>query len=87
MSLFFIIKIKFSLSVLQTPFEYNKTESYHKQYTDNEDFRYLVESKVETRREFPVYAQVFEPKHGFLANLSILDLLFNEGPHARVLLK
>jgi hypothetical protein len=28
------------------------------------------------------YPQVFEPKHGFLPNMSIIDLLFNEGPHA-----
>jgi len=28
------------------------------------------------------YPQVFEPKYGFLPNLSIADLLFNEGPAA-----
>ena len=28
------------------------------------------------------YWQVFEQRHGFLANLSILDLLFNMGPEA-----
>lgn len=28
------------------------------------------------------YGQVFENKHGFLENLSIADLLFNEGPAA-----
>ncbi|HBY70581.1 MAG TPA: hypothetical protein DEG69_24210, partial [Flavobacteriaceae bacterium] len=27
------------------------------------------------------YKQVFETNHGFLSNLSILDLLFNEGPN------
>lgn len=28
------------------------------------------------------YYQVYEPKHGFLPNMSILDLLFNEGNEA-----
>ena len=32
---------------------------------------------------FPVYFQPFSPKHGFLSNLSIIDLLFNKGPEAR----
>jgi hypothetical protein len=32
------------------------------------------------------YNQVFEDKIGFLPNLSILDLLFNEGPHTKQVL-
>ncbi len=35
----------------------------------------------------PSYRQVFMEKHGFLPNLSILDLLFNEGPDAGTILK
>ncbi|MGE0636161.1 MAG: WbqC family protein [Bacteroidia bacterium] len=30
----------------------------------------------------PIYNQVFEERHGFISNLSILDLLFNSGPDA-----
>ena len=33
------------------------------------------------------YIQVFEDKLGFFPNLSVLDLVFNEGPNAIVLLK
>lgn len=29
---------------------------------------------------YPRYIQTFESKHGFISNLSILDLLFHEGP-------
>lgn len=32
--------------------------------------------------EFPRYMQAFEENHGFIADLSILDLLFNLGPDA-----
>lgn len=32
------------------------------------------------------YTQVFEQKFGFLPNLSILDLLFNEGPNSHTIL-
>lgn len=33
------------------------------------------------------YAQVFQQQHGFLPNMSIMDLLFNEGPLARTVLE
>lgn len=33
------------------------------------------------------YTQVFQDKYGFLPNLSIIDLLFNEGPNAINILK
>ena len=36
---------------------------------------------------FPVYYQVFSTKFPFAANLSVLDLVFNEGPEAREYLK
>lgn len=46
-----------------------------------EDYRPLVNAKKNTF-EFDAYTQVFTEKHGFLSNLSILDLLFNEGPNS-----
>lgn len=42
------------------------------------DFRYLVEGKKDPTN-MKRYLQVFNNKHGFINNLSILDLLFNEG--------
>lgn len=35
--------------------------------------------------QFPVYMQAFSDRHGFLADLSVLDLIFNVGPAASVI--
>ena len=59
------------------------TESYGNRETQNDgitDLRNLVEpgkNKPETQKP---YWQVFKQKHGFLPNLSAVDLLFNMGP-------
>jgi hypothetical protein len=54
---------------------------------DTDDFRYTIHPKAGRQAEdehfYPqVYMQVFQEKFGFTPNLSILDLLFNEGPLA-----
>lgn len=66
------------------PFE-TTTEYFHK-IENKTDFRYLANGKKDTFIN-ESYIQVFNEKHGFLANLSILDLLFNEGRHAVAYLK
>jgi len=51
----------------------------------NGDYRELIHPKIETtlrENENGRYHQVFAHKHGFIPNLSVLDLLFNEGPDA-----
>ncbi len=60
--------------------DYSKTESYVLE-TDPafiKDYRSLANGKKD-QSLFEPYQQVFDDKHGFLNNLSILDLLFNEG--------
>jgi hypothetical protein len=60
------------------------TESYQKQYSEQtRDLR--QEQFVDTA--FPAYYQVFEDRIGFIQGLSILDLLFSEGPNTIKLLK
>ena len=59
---------------------YTKTDEYFKEPSQT-DFRYLANGKKD-ENVFDSYIQVFNDKHGFLNNLSILDLLFNEGRHA-----
>jgi hypothetical protein len=61
--------------------EYLFTEKYQMDGHEN-DFRYLVNAKSRQVFEMDSYTQVFESKHGFLGNLSVLDLLFNEGTNA-----
>ena len=47
----------------------------------------LLNPKQEIELAFPKYIQVFNSKHGFLPNLSILDLIFNLGPESHEYLK
>lgn len=58
-----------------------RTTEFSKEYVDAIDFRYLVNAKNESVRAFEEYVQVFSNKHGFIPDLSILDLLFNQGPN------
>lgn len=60
---------------------FSKTNEYFHEIQDQNDFRYLANGKKDTFIN-EEYTQVFEEKHGFLPNLSILDLLFNEGRYA-----
>lgn len=64
---------------------YGKTEEYFRQ-VDFSDFRNLANGKKDIY-QFEPYTQVFEEKHGYINNLSILDLLFNEGRYALDYLK
>lgn len=50
-------------------------------YTD-QDLRSTIHPKKASSFSHPVYYQCFDEKHGHLPNLSILDLLFNEGPNS-----
>ncbi|WP_040559455.1 WbqC family protein [Kordia algicida OT-1] len=67
---------------LQLEIETSKTSEYHSIITGMQDFRKLAVVKKEPDYGFDKYTQVFENKHGFISNLSILDLLFNEGTNA-----
>lgn len=64
---------------------YKTTESYTKDHT--EDYRYLVNAKSKQVFTFDKYYQVFNEKHGFIENLSILDLLFMEGSNTLLYLE
>ena len=71
--------------LLQESKSYNTTSSYTKAI--NNDYRLLVNAKSKISYNLPKYTQVFDIKHGFIENLSILDLLFMEGPASTIYLE
>ncbi len=72
---------------LRMKLEYNKTSEYfHDADSAISDFRALANGKKDNNT-FETYTQVFDDKHGFINNLSVLDLIFNEGKYAMEYLK
>lgn len=63
------------------------TKEYCKEMKEIIDLRNHFNPKKESSFQCPNYFQVFEEKHGFQANLSIIDLLFSEGPNTLNFLK
>jgi hypothetical protein len=69
-----------------------RTTSEYSRETDMDDLRESIHPKrpntilQDLKLEKP-YFQVFARKHGFQSDLSIMDLLFNEGPDSIVYLK
>lgn len=59
------------------------TTEYHQNYPDTDDFRKSISPKINFEHDTDFtckpYLQVFENKSGFIPNLSIIDLLFNQG--------
>lgn len=71
----------FIADALDIDANFSKTASYELK-TSEKDCRFLAERKSQPKCVFKEYTQMFDDRHGFLPNLSILDLLFMEGPNA-----
>lgn len=61
------------------------TTGFERKASGKTDLRYLLSPKAKIREAenqdlFPEYFQPFSDRHGFAANQSIIDLLFNLGP-------
>lgn len=69
-------------TLLKHPMPQARTSSFVPAPEGIQDARFLIEAKREDLCEVPEYTQVFQERHGFLPNLSVLDLLFNEGTAA-----
>ncbi|MDR6846631.1 WbqC family protein [Flavobacterium granuli] len=80
--------LEITAKCLRMKFEFDITTEYFHEIDNSQtsDFRYLVNGKKDNS-VFENYTQVFDDKFGFLNNLSVLDLLFNEGKFAMDYLK
>ncbi|MGY8913543.1 MAG: WbqC family protein, partial [Flavobacteriales bacterium] len=70
---------------IQMPTE--STSEFEKQPIDYVDARHLINAKTNPPLVQNPYVQVFDDRNPFIDNLSILDLLFNEGTNALSYLK
>ncbi|SFF60758.1 MULTISPECIES: WbqC family protein [Salegentibacter] len=73
--------LEFVTDSLQLDLDFEKTSEFILYPEDKKDLRTLINAKGKLKFQQEEYTQVFKEKHGFLSNLSILDLLFNEGPN------
>lgn len=70
------------LSLLDLEMTLSRTDQYA-----GTDLQQWAEPSSYTNRAFVPYYQVFAAKHGFIPHLSIIDLLFNMGPEAVLILQ
>lgn len=95
----FVFLFDFNLEILRTFLhlldlnpEIKYTDKYSLQLVENMiDLRDVINPKRSFRSDSSFqpaqYSQVFSDKHGFIANLSIIDLIFNMGPDSISVLK
>jgi hypothetical protein len=74
--------LEFILKAIKMKVELNYTPTYEAEYPTMADLRHSIHPKKENDFNQKPYLQVFDERQGFQKNLSIADLLFNQGPHA-----
>jgi hypothetical protein len=74
--------LQFVLKAMKMKIDFKYTDSYEPNYPELLDYRESINPKRETDFNQKPYFQVFEDRKGFIKNLSIVDLLFNQGPHS-----
>ncbi|MBP7273164.1 MAG: WbqC family protein [Saprospiraceae bacterium] len=84
---------RWCLQTIGLPDSFQETTEYQKMFDTNTiDFRQIISPKFLIATQdayfYPTpYAQVFEYRHGFLPNLSIIDVLMCQGVHTLDYLK
>ena len=71
--------MEFVADCLQIDWEFDKTDEYILKPEDRHNYRNLVNAKSDQGFKNTEYTQVFQSKAGFIPNLCVLDLIFNEG--------
>ena len=74
--------LRMLLKLLKINAHIKYTYTYEAHYSHLKDFRESIHPKKLSQFRQKPYYQLFEDRHGFLKNLSIVDLLFNQGPQS-----
>ena len=75
-----LLYLMLKLLKINTTFHY--TEEYHAEYPNLTDLRNAISHKKNPDFIQKPYFQLFENRQGFMKNLSIVDLLFSQGPQS-----
>lgn len=81
--------LKLILRLLKVNKTITYTQSFELEYTDATDLRHYFDAKKRSPQEneavlqLKKYLQVFTEKYPFQSNLSIIDLLMNQGPQSK----
>jgi len=86
--------VKFNFDMIKLVFEWldigiklKLSKEYKVVYDDSLDLRKKIDNQKHSISKNKIYNQVFFEKNGFLNDLSIIDLIFNEGPNSLSYLK
>lgn len=75
-----IKSIEIIFNIIEKDLIFKFTSSFRDNYNSGSDFRNLsIRNSKAKKNLIEPYSQVFEIEHGFISNLSIIDLIFNEG--------
>ncbi len=74
--------IRLISNLLDLDLDFKISNEYVEKTNDIIDLRDLSNARKEKKIDTPKYIQVFESKHGYINNLSIIDLIFSEGPNS-----
>jgi hypothetical protein len=66
--------------LLKLSLKYSFSNAFEKEPAELFDYRSSIHPKIPSTYQTKPYFQVFEDRNGFMPNLSIVDLLFNQGP-------
>lgn len=82
LSAFEIELLKLCIKLLKVDVTLNFSESYVVCGDEGLDMRNQINPKIKPEATFKPYLQVFADKFPFEANLSVVDVLFNQGPRS-----